>query len=108
MLVINGTGAHQIRRIVTPGVNTSAALSNRSWGLSAPFAIAPALGPGGSFVQVLPFRGRNIFFRDRYIETGPHQFYGHGVQSLVSQCRFEGVRGLMAWGQWRGWTPPPP
>ncbi len=30
------------------------------------------------------------------------------MQNLVSQCRFEGGRGLLAWGQGRGWTPPPP
>ena len=61
-----------------------------------------------SFIQLLPFRGRNIFFRDKNIDTGPHQFYGHGVQNLVTQVILTRVRGLMAWGQWRGWVPPPP
>jgi hypothetical protein len=108
MVVINGTGAHQIRRIVTPGVNVTPSLSNRSWVLDQPFAAEPEVGPGGSWVQIMPFRGRNIFFRDSNIETGPHQFYGHAVQSLVTDVLLDRVRGLMAWGQWRGWTPPPP
>lgn len=111
MLVINGTGAHQIRRIVTPGVNITPCATNRTWVLDAPFAIPPTTTAEGippSFVQIMPFRGRNIFFRDQYIETGPLQVYGHGVLNLVTQCTFSSVRGLMAWGQWRGWNPPPP
>ena len=35
------------------------------------------------------------------------QFYGHGVSNYVTDTKFERVRGLMAWGQWRGWAPPP-
>lgn len=143
IVVINGTGANQIARIVVPGVNVTPALSNRTWVVDSLFVAAPAVGEGGSWVQVLPFRGRNIFHRDSNIEvcvcartrcalhvrapaalstltffsptlrlllnqTGPHQFYGHGVESLVTDVHFSSVRGLMAWGQWRGWVPPPP
>jgi hypothetical protein len=143
--VINGTGATQIGRVLVPGVNTTAAPSNRTWVLAAPFGVPPATGPSGSWVQVMPFRGRNIFHRDRNVDTGPHQFYGHGVESIVAGVKFERVRGLIGawgvglvgvghwarraaahsppatlrarachpsciagWGQWRGWTPPPP
>jgi hypothetical protein len=113
VLVINGTGAHQFRRILVAGVNVTPSVSNRTWVLDQPFAVTPAtIATGGaaaaSFVQLMPFRGRNIFFRDTNTDTGPHQFYGHAVQNLVTQVRFTRVRGLMAWGQWRGWVPPPP
>ena len=33
---------------------------------------------------------------------------GHAVENVVTEVLFRGVRGLMAWGQWRGWLPPPP
>lgn len=70
--------------------------------------MAGDVGPGGYAVQIMPFRGRNIFHRDWNVDTGPHQFYGHGVESIVSDVKFERVRGLIGWGQWRGWVPPPP
>ena len=76
--------------------------------LSAPFVVTPDVGPSGSFVEIMPFRGRNIFHRDMNVDTGPHQFYGHGVESIVSEVKFERVRGLIGWGQWREWNPPPP
>ena len=106
--VVNGTGATQIRRVLLPGVNVTASPSNRTWVLSEPFAVDPDVGPGGSTVQIMPFRGRNIFHRDLNVDTGPHQFYGHAVESIVSDTIFERVRGLIGWGQWRGWVPPPP
>ena len=108
MIVINGTGAGQNVRIAIAGVNVTPTPMNRTWILTAPFTATPDVGVGGSWVQILPFRGRNIFFRDTNIETGPHQYYGHGVESLVNDVDFHSVRGLMAWGQWRGWKPPPP
>ena len=108
VIVLNGTGATQTARIAVAGVNVTPTLTNRTWTLAAPFAVTPDVGNGGSWVQVLPFRGRNIFFRDTNIETGPHQFYGHGVENYVTGVEFRSVRGLMAWGQWRGWKPPPP
>jgi hypothetical protein len=104
VLVLNGTGQGQFGRVLIAGVNTTRAPSNRTWVLSEPLPVPPAVG--SSFVQIMPFRGRNIFFRDTNEDTGPHQFYGHAVQNLVTDVRFVRVRGLMAWGQWRGWVPP--
>lgn len=78
IMVINGTGATQSRRIVVPGVNVTNATTNRTWGVDSPFDVAPDVGPGGSFVEIFPFRGRNIFDRDYNIDTGPHQVRGGG------------------------------
>lgn len=70
MIVINGTGASQNVRILVAGVNVTPSPFNRTWILAAPFAVTPDIGVSGSWVQILPFRGRNIFFRDTNIETG--------------------------------------
>lgn len=61
VLVLNGTGALQFRRVVVPGVNTTPAPTNRTWVIDRPFAVAPG---ADSFVEIMPFRGRNIFHRD--------------------------------------------
>jgi hypothetical protein len=108
VVVINGTGAGQSARVLVPGVGVEPAATNRTWVLAQPFAATPDVGSNGSWVQIMPFRGRNIFFRDTNIETGPHQFYGHAVENFVTDVALRSVRGLMAWGQWRGWVPPPP
>jgi hypothetical protein len=93
-------------------VNVTPSATNRTWVVDQPFAVPPATiadsGAGAaSFVQIMPFRGRNIFFRDTNEDTGPHQYYGHAVQNILTQVLFKRVRGVMAWGQWRGWVPPP-
>jgi hypothetical protein len=108
VIVLNGTGVGQSARIAVAGVNVTPSPMNRTWVLAQPFAAPPEPGAGGSWVQIMPFRGRNIFFRDTNIETGPHQFYGHAVENFVTDVALRSVRGLMAWGQWRGWKPPPP
>lgn len=53
--IVNGTGAGQWRRIVTPGVNMTLGPANRTWVLDAPFAVQPL--PDDSLIQVMPFRG---------------------------------------------------
>jgi hypothetical protein len=118
VMVLNGTGAQQVVRVVQPGVNTTASPTNRTWIVDRPFSITPSLANSTassssppsdpSFVEIMPFRGRNIFHRDYIVDTGPFQYYGHGVESLANYLKMERVRGVMAWGQWRGWVPPPP
>jgi hypothetical protein len=58
----------QWRRIVQAGVNVSESPSNRTWVLDAPFTVTPDLGPDGSAVEIMPFRGRNIFYGDTYYD----------------------------------------
>jgi hypothetical protein len=106
--VINGTGQTQIRRVVQPGVGVEPSPTNRTWVIASPFEVTPDLGASGSWVEIMPFRGRNIFFRNYNGDTGPFQFYGHGVQNLVTGVKFDRVRGMIGWAQWRGWIPPPP
>ena len=61
ILILNGTGALQTRRIVVPGVNATPSPSNRTWVIDRPFAVEP---DAESMVEIMPFRGRNIFHRD--------------------------------------------
>jgi hypothetical protein len=85
VIVINGTGAGQWRRVVTPGIGAEASNPhNRTWVLDRPFRIPPQVGPGGSFVQILPFRGRSIFSGDTWEDGGAFQFYGHALDNIIA------------------------
>lgn len=101
--IVNGTGTGQYRRIVVPGVNATAAPSNRTWVIDSPFVPSP---DASSIVQVLPFRGRNIWHRNTYKDSGSVQFYGHAMSNIVSETFGERFGGIIAWGQWRNWTSP--
>lgn len=109
VVVLNGTGAGQWRRIAVPNGN---ATGNRTWQVDAPFTVtpatAPAAGAAASFVEILPFRGRIIFHRNSYEDTGAFQFYGHAVSNIVADNVAARFGGFINWGQWRGWIPPPP
>jgi hypothetical protein len=83
IMIINGTGASQSRRVVVPGVNTTNSTTNRTWVVDTPFDIGPDIGPTGSFVEIFPFRGRNIFHRDYNSDTGPHQVGWHTHSLLL-------------------------
>ena len=60
--------------------------------------------PGGSFVQIAPYRGRNIFQRNTFRDVGCFQIWGTGIETVVEGNTFERTAGLISWGQWRGWT----
>lgn len=65
LIVLNGTGAGQVRRIVA---NTGP----RGWVLDRPLQPVDLAGEAArpSFVQILPFRGRNIFHANTFSDTG--------------------------------------
>lgn len=105
LIVLNGTGGGQIRRII-------ASTGPRGWVLDAPLGpLDLAGGSEPSFVQVLPFRGRNIFHGNHLSDCGAVQFYGIGIENVVAENRLERMAGVVSWGQWRQWhptTPAPP
>lgn len=106
VIVLNGTGAGQVRRIVEPGIGPEPSNPmNRTWGLDAPFDVPP-VGPD-TFVQIMPYRGQNIFSGDVWEDGGAFQFYGHALDNIVADCTGERMSAFLAWGQWRGWTPAP-
>ena len=98
LIVLNGTGAGQIRRIVSAADNTG-----HEWILDAP--LQHMEDSRDSFVQILPFRGRNIFHNNHLSDVGALQFYGIGLENVVSENKLERMAGLVSWGQWRGLVP---
>jgi hypothetical protein len=49
-----------------------------------PAASADARQAGGaSLIACIPFRGRNIFHRNSFVDTGAHQLYGIGLDTIV-------------------------
>ena len=106
---MNGTGAGQYRRIISysmptdgsgPGwfqldsaFDTPPALANHDTGV--PSAAAP------SFLSCVPFRGRMIFFRNHFKDTGAFNFYGISVDNIVAENTAERFQGYQVWGQWR-------
>lgn len=54
IIVLNGTGAGQWRRIVVAGVYTDPNVTtNRTWVVDSPFAVTP---DATSFIEIMPFR----------------------------------------------------
>ncbi len=107
VVVLNGTGAGQWRRITVAGVYTDPNVTtNRTWVLDSPFAVVPSVDPAApSFIEIMPFRGRIIFSRNHYEDVGAFQFYGHAIDVVVSENSMARGAGFLSWGQWRGWTP---
>lgn len=104
MVVLNGTGAGQWRRVVVPGIDgaNKTDARNRTWVLEAPWDVAP---DETSWVQIAPFRGRSIFAGDVWADGGAVQYYGQALDCVLADAVGERMTGFLAWGQWRGWTP---
>ena len=63
LLVMTGTGAGQVRRIVQEPANGT------RWVLDAPLGPVD-FGPGGSLVEIAPYRGRNVFQSNTFRDVG--------------------------------------
>ena len=97
LVVMNGTGAGQIRRIID--FSLDADLNGTGWfTIDAPFDVplSPSTSPsvpkwptgqqaGNSVISAIPFRGRSIFHRNRFEDTGAHQLYGIGLDTVVAE-----------------------
>ena len=82
VVIVNGTGAGQIRRIIDFSLET--ALNGTGWfTIDAPFVVPlhPSTSPHSedandtSLIACTPFRGRSIFYSNRFEDTGAHQLY---------------------------------
>ena len=78
--------------------------------LRATAAADPKDANGASLIACIPFRGRNIFHQNSFIDTGAHQLYGIGLDTLVAENTGVRMGGFKAWGQSRqgGYPPPKP
>jgi hypothetical protein len=88
VVVLNGTGTGQIRRVV--GASTQHSTTNVVYTLDAAFA--DGAQPDG-WISVIPFRGRNIFHRNTYRDVGAVQFYGIGLDNILAECTGERMGG---------------
>ena len=97
IIVLNGSGIGQVRRVVAQ----TTAGGETVWAMDEPFAAA--VDEGASWVQVMPFRGRNLFVANTYRDVGAVQFYGIGLEQIVANNVGERMGGFLSWGQWRGY-----
>ena len=84
--------------------------------IEAPFdaPLQPALSSkaaeanGASLIACIPFRGRSIFLGNHFEDTGAHQLYGIGLDTIVAENTAARFGGFKAWGQGRtgGYAPP--
>jgi hypothetical protein len=89
---------------VVPGIGPEKTNpNNRTWIVDAPWTLPP---DAGSYIQITPFRGRNIFTGDHWADGGAFQYYGQALENVLAEATFERMTGVLAWGQWRGWVPP--
>ena len=120
LVIMNGTGAGQIRRILD--FRLDADLNGTGWfTIDAPFDVplSPSTSPsvpkwptgqqaGNSVISAIPFRGRSIFHRNRFEDTGAHQLYGIGLDTIVAENSAARFGGFVAYGQARTGGYPPP
>jgi hypothetical protein len=112
---MNGTGAGQIRRIIDFYLEDD--LNGTGWfTIDTPFDVPPQPSlsawskrkDGASLISCIPFRGRSIFHRNNFEDTGAHQLYGIGLDTIVADNSAARFGGFLAWGQSRtgGYIPP--
>lgn len=115
LVIMNGTGAGQIRRIIDFYLED--ALNGSGWfTIDTPFDVPPqpSLSPrvngtdGASLISCVPFRGRSIFHENSFVDTGAHQLYGIGLDTIVAENSAARFGGFAAWGQSRTGGYPPP
>ena len=81
VIVANGTGAGQYRRVVLWRWSNNPNVPSR-WVLDRPFDISPE---PHAWVAIVTFRGENIFERNWYTDVGAFQFYGVGINNIASE-----------------------
>eukprot|EP01047_Picozoa_sp_COSAG01_P061424 COSAG01_NODE_7672_length_3104_cov_2.368053_1_plen_274_part_00 len=103
LVVLAGTGAGQYRRIVSWPQPSCHGVGQCVFEIDAKLAVPL---DATSVIEVMPFRGKNIFHRTHYSDVGAFQFYGLGVDNMVVSMTMERGGGFAAWGQWRAGRAP--
>lgn len=98
LVVLNGTGAGQVRRVVR-----EPAFYGKDWVLDSPLDPID-FGSSGSYVQIASFRGRSVYESNTFRDVGAFQIWGTGIDTLVVNNVNERTAGMISWGQWRGYT----
>ena len=97
VLILNGTGAGQVRRLISWAV--AADRSGCTFTIDAPFAtkLDPA---SGQWISAQIFKGASVWEGNQYIDVGSFQFYGMSIDSVVHAEVGQRMTGFHAWGQW--------
>jgi hypothetical protein len=90
LIVLNGTGFGQTHAVESYDSAT------RTYLLAQP--LAAALGPD-SYIQVLAYQARNIFAANQFTDNGAFQFFGSGVEQVISGNIGRRMGGFMAVSQ---------
>jgi hypothetical protein len=81
LVIANGTGAGQYRRVVD--WRWDASEGGKSWWvIDRPFSVL--VETENVLIEVTTFRGNNIFHNNHYEDCGVFQFYGVAIQAI---CR---------------------
>jgi hypothetical protein len=95
VVIGNGTGAGQYRRVVNWSWDSSAG-GLAKWTLDRPFTVTP---DADSYISIVTFRGENIFYRNEYVDAGAFQYYGVGINNLAIGLTAERQGGFLNFGQ---------
>ena len=106
IMILNGTGEGQYRRIIDAGIHTEYTSKNRTWIIDNEFDILPQVGNKyGSFIQIYTFRGRVIWYNNEFVDCGSFQTYGTSTEVILAENNWQRSSKIIFEGQWRGWTP---
>jgi hypothetical protein len=97
VMILDGTGAGQYRFVVKN--------EGRSWEVDRPWLIPP---DDTSAISIAPFRGRNLFIGNTFVDGGAFQLYGAALDVIVAENIGQRMDGFFTWGlnphDW-GWQP---
>ncbi len=97
VFILDGTGAGQWRQVT--------ANQGREWELDRPWTVAP---DDTSRFSIVPFRGRNLFIGNRFVDGGAVQLYGSAADVILAGNTGARIDGFFTWGLnphgW-GWQP---
>ena len=94
VVIVNGSGAGQYRRLIEwDWANDPSKTS--TWQLDSPFAFTPE---PDALISIMPFRGRNIFYRNEHSDSGAWQLYGAGIENLAVELTGERMGGFLSVG----------
>ena len=87
VFIMDGMGAGQYR-IVT-------ANQGREWDVDRPWLVPP---DATSVLSIVPFRGRNIFVNNTFIDGGAMQLYGSAADEIIVGNKGVRIDGFYTWG----------
>jgi len=97
VFILDGTGAGQYRLVT--------ANQGREWEIDRPWIVSP---DDTSIISIVPFRGRNLFIGNTFVDGGAVQLYGSSADVILAGNKGTRIDGFFTWGLnphgW-GWQP---